>query len=132
MTSPQIRKLTTSVAVVLGVAIIIVGVRFVLEPGAAATNFGVPARPDDPAFLAAKGLRDIVTGLAGLTLIALGYRRAAGWLLAVIALIPIGDAVIVAQFGGSMAYALVVHGATAAVLLAVAVALAKQDDPFSV
>jgi hypothetical protein len=124
------RKLTTSIAVVLGVAIIIVGVRFVLDPAAAATNFGVPARPDDPAFLAAKGLRDIVTGISGLALIALGFRRAAGWLLAVIAMIPIGDAFIVARYGGSMTYALAVHGATAAALLVVAVALAKQDSPF--
>jgi len=65
------------------------------------------------AYLSAKGVRDIVSGLVVFLLIATaGYRVLGGWML-VMTLIPIGDAVVVLRSGGSKATAYGVHVATA-------------------
>lgn len=119
-------SISITLAVLLGIAIILIGGRFLLDPAAAARGFGVPARPDAPAYLMAKGLRDTVLGLAGLTLIALRFRRPAGWLLLVVALVPAGDAFIAFAHGASAGFALGVHGATAVVLLLVGAALVRE------
>jgi Na+/proline symporter len=101
------------------VGILVVGVRFVLIPESAATGYGVPAsgRGDAAAYLANKGVRDGVSGLIVLALLAAGQLTGAGWLLLVAALIPIGDAVIVLRHGGSKVIAYAVHAATAVVMV---------------
>lgn len=123
--SSRLRSVSVAAAILLGLGIIFIGARFLADPATAASGFGVAARPDDPAYLMAKGLRDCVLGLSGLTLIALGHRRAAGWLLLVVALVPAGDAVIVLAYGGSVAIAGGVHGVTAVVLLLVGATLVR-------
>jgi hypothetical protein len=105
----------------MAVAIVVIGARYVLAPEATAATFGLPASPsgEATAWLEVKGVRDIVSGLPGLALLAAGQFRELGWYLIIVALIPIGDALIVLRHGGSKGLAYGMHGGTAAVLVAV-------------
>lgn len=112
--------LTTAyvLAVVLDLFIIVIGVRFLLVPGAAAAGYGVAAEPDgDRAYLSIKGLRDAVSGLVGLALLIFVGARAGAWFALVIALVPLGDTLIVLRNGGTRATAFGIHFATALVVL---------------
>ena len=93
----------------VGVGIIFIGARFLLAPSIAATGYGVVGIG---AYLSAKGVRDIVSGLFVFVLIAGGQPRALGWIMASAALIPVGDALIVLRNGGSRVTAFGIHGAT--------------------
>jgi hypothetical protein len=91
-------------------------------PRAAAAGYGVPAKDDgDPAHLTVKGLRDGAYGaygLLGLALLAFAGATAEAWFMLVVALIPLGDTVIVLRHGGTRAVAYGIHFATAVVVLA--------------
>ncbi|QSB14557.1 DUF4267 domain-containing protein [Natronosporangium hydrolyticum] len=117
----------------LGAGIIVIGLRFLISPETAATNFGVPATGsgEASAYLATKGVRDIASGLFGLLLLARGLYRTLGGFLLLAALIPIVDTVIVLNHGGSLPVALGIHGATAAALLGLGGWLLSQarDQP---
>jgi hypothetical protein len=104
----------------IGAGIIVVGARFLWDARAGAKGYGVPASPceEGNAYLAAKGVRDIATGLIALALLALGDRRALGWVSLAAAIIPASDAAIVLKHKGSPAVAFGVHWATAAAVLA--------------
>lgn len=106
-------------AVLMSLGIIGIGTRYLIAPEASAATFGVPDWPrgNARAFLRVKGIRDVVSGLVGLTLLALGQRRALGWVLLCIALTPAGDMIIVLRHRGSAAVALGVHGLTGALVL---------------
>jgi hypothetical protein len=111
----------------LGLGIIAIGVRFLLAPRAAAA-YGVAINEDAGAYLSAKGVRDIVSGLVVFLLIATaGHRVLGGWML-VMALIPIGDAVVVLRSGGSKAAAYGWHVATAVVMAVIGILLLAQDS----
>jgi hypothetical protein len=110
--------LAYGLAVVLFVFIIFIGARFLLAPRTAAAGYGVPAKSDgDGAYLAVKGVRDIVSGIAGLALLAFVGAEAGAWFMLASALSPLGDMVIVLRHGGSKAVAFGVHLATAVVVL---------------
>jgi Domain of unknown function (DUF4267) len=104
---------------VIGVGIIFIGGRFLLAPSLAAAGYGVPAgtEPQSRAYLFAKGIRDIASGLFVAILIAYGSAHPLGWFMLVATIIPIGDAAIVLHHGGSSAVAFGVHGSTAAAML---------------
>ena len=116
---------------VVGVAIIVIGARFLLAPRVAAAAYGVPvegAGAQAPLsgvypWLYVKGVRDIASGL--FIFILLAYRAPAllAAFMAAASLIPVGDAVIVLRSGGRRAVAFGIHGATAAVMLAASAAL---------
>ena len=111
------------VAVIACVAIIVLGTRFLLSPRRATADFGVA--PDSIRALAAtKGVRDITSGAVLLVVWAAAGTEALGWGLAVAALTPVADAVIVLTNGGKLATALGVHGLTAAVILVAGLVLA--------
>jgi hypothetical protein len=118
-------RLPEGLAALLGVAIIGIGARFLIAPAAGAAGFGVAAPAAGPAgaYLAVKGVRDIASGLVVLALLATGPRRAVGAALLALTVVPLGDAAIVLRHGGSRATAYGVHGATAAVLVAVGLLL---------
>jgi len=118
------RNFGYAVAAVVSLGIIYVGARYLLEPGVIAASFGVPRVPpaDDP-FLRVKGVRDVVSGLVVLALLATRQPRLVAIGLLVESVIPVGDALIVLASGGSPAIALGVHGATAAVMVAASAAL---------
>ena len=111
------------VAGVIGVGIILIGVRFLLDPVAAGAGFGVGTPPADDPFLAVKGVRDIGSGLILLTLLAMRQPRVLGWVTLAASFIPIGDALIVLAHGGPAYAAYGIHGATAVVAIAAAIVL---------
>lgn len=104
---------------IAGLAIIAIGARFLIAPAAGANGFGLKADERDP-YLLAKGVRDIVSGLVVLALIAIGQRQALAIATIVIALIPMADCVIVRTRGGAASIAFDIHLATAVYLLAAA------------
>lgn len=113
------------VAVVAAVAIIGLGVRFILSPRQAALDYGVA--PDDiRAFTSIKGVRDITSGAVVLAVWAGAGTHAMGWALTFAALTALGDAIIVRTHGGKLAKALGIHGVTAAALVAVGLVLALR------
>jgi len=104
---------------VIAVGIIFIGGRFLAAPSLAAAGYGVPAstEPHSQAYLSAKGIRDIASGLFAAIPIAYGSTHPLGWFMLVATLIPVGDAAIVLHQGGSRAAAFGIHGSTAAVML---------------
>ncbi|MET8364193.1 DUF4267 domain-containing protein [Micromonospora sp. NPDC005194] len=114
----MLAPLAYGLAVVLSLFIAFIGARFLLVPRAAAAGYGVPARPDgDPAYLTIKGLRDLSYGLLGLALIAFASADAVAWFMLIVALVPLGDTLIVLRNGGTKAVAFGIHFATAVVVL---------------
>jgi hypothetical protein len=115
------------VVAVLGcVAIIVLGTRFLLAPGAAMTDFGVAA--DSPrasrALTEIKGVRDIASGVVLLVVWAAAGTAPLGWALVAASVTPVADAIIVRTNGGTLSHALSIHGLTAAVLVAAGLVLA--------
>ncbi|GGS80170.1 DUF4267 domain-containing protein [Nonomuraea spiralis] len=105
-------------AIALNLLVILIGARFLLVPRLAATGYGVPAKQDgDGAYLIIKGLRDGTYGLLGLALLAFVGAQAEAWFMLVVALIPLGDTLIVSRNGGTKAVAFGIHFATAVALL---------------
>jgi hypothetical protein len=105
-------------AIVLDVFVLFIGLRFLLAPQAAAAGYGVPAKKEgDAAYLTVKGLRDAGYGILGLALLAFAGAHAEAWFMLVVALIPLGDTVIVLRNGGTKATAFGIHFATAVIVL---------------
>ncbi|MGW1044839.1 DUF4267 domain-containing protein [Streptomyces sp. NPDC002547] len=102
-------------ALLLGLFVLVIGARFLLQPRAAAIGYGVPAEPGgDAAYLEIKGLRDASTGILGLALLAFAGAHAEAWFMVAAALLPLGDALIVLRHGGTRAAAFGIHFVTAA------------------
>ncbi|GAA2241390.1 MULTISPECIES: DUF4267 domain-containing protein [Streptomyces] len=108
-----------TLAVVLNLFCLFLGYRFLFQPGPAAAGYGVPADPggDAGAYLTIKGLRDGTLGLVGLVVLAFAGAGAEAWFMLAVALIPLGDTVIVLRHGGAKAVAFGVHFATAVIVL---------------
>jgi hypothetical protein len=70
---------------VIAVGIILIGGRFLAAPTLAATGYGVPAgtEPHSRAYLSAKGVRDIASGLFAAIPIAYGSAHPLGWFMLV-------------------------------------------------
>ena len=127
----MVTTLASIVSGVIGIAIILIGARFLLAPKAAAAGYGIPAGPPGaqvPArspypWLYVKGVRDIVSGIFIFILLANRAPHLLGAFMAAASLTPVGDAVIVLRSGGTRAAAFGIHGATAAVALATSAAL---------
>jgi hypothetical protein len=110
--------LAYGLAIVLNLLVIVIGARFLLAPQAAATGYGVPAKPGgDGAYLTIKGLRDLGYGLLGLALLAFTSAHAEAWFMLIVALLPLGDTLIVLRHGGTKAAAFGIHFATAVLVL---------------
>jgi uncharacterized protein DUF4267 len=104
-------------------AIIVLGIRFLLQPRQATLDFGVAA-DNLRALTEIKGARDITSGVVLLVVLASAGRVTFGWALVAAAITPIADALIVHTNGGKLARALGVHGLTAALLIAAGLVLA--------
>ena len=109
-------------AIVLDLMILFIGLRFLFAPWAAASGYGVPAK-QDIAYLTIKGLRDGSYGLIGLALLVFVGAQAEAWFMLLVALVPLGDTIVVLRNGGTKAVAFGVHFATAVVVLASAALL---------
>jgi len=115
----------------IGAGIIVIGARFLAVPQVAAAQYGIAAEQGGPAsdpYLAAKGVRDIASGIAVFVLLAAGKPHILGRYLAAASIIPIGDATNVLRHNGAKATAYGVHGTTAAVMLATAAFLLNGPE----
>ena len=104
----------------IAAAIIFIGARFIVAPRVAAAGYGVLPDSDQSsvgAYLSAKGVRDIASGLFVIVLMVSGATHPVGWLILAATIIPLADATIVLRNGGAKSIALGVHGGTAAVML---------------
>ncbi len=101
-------------------AIIGLGINFLLNPVGASAGYGIPITdPSAFPFMWVKGIRDIFAGVAVLTLLFRGDRRATGIVYAIACFIAIGDGfVILAQRG--FAPPLFMHWGTALYMMVVA------------
>ncbi|MFH8451957.1 DUF4267 domain-containing protein [Streptomyces fungicidicus] len=108
-----------TLAVVLNLFCLFLGYRFLFRPAASATGYGVPADPsgDAGAYLTVKGLRDGTFGVVGLALLVFAGAGAEAWFMLCVALVPLGDTLVVLRHGGAKAVAFGIHFATAAVVL---------------
>ena len=107
-------------AVLVSVGITIIGCFYLASPQRILAGFGLkPPAPDADthAWLRLKGIRDVASGLAVLTLMLTSDSRTVGIVLLVFALIPFGDMSNILLSGGRKASAFSVHGLTCAVML---------------
>jgi hypothetical protein len=109
-----------ALAVLVSVGIIVIGCFYIASPERILGGFGLkPPAPgaDTRAWLRTKGIRDVASGLAVLTLMLTTDSRTVGIVLLVLAVIPFGDMSNVLVSGGRKATAFSVHGVTCAVML---------------
>ena len=109
-----------SLAVLVSVGIIVIGCFCLTSPQRILGGFGLkpPAPdPDTRAWLRLKGIRDVASGLAVLTMMLTTDTRTAGIALLVFAIIPFGDMSNILVSGGRKVTAFSVHGVTCAVML---------------
>jgi hypothetical protein len=109
-----------ALAVLVAAGILVIGCFYLVSPERILGGFGLrPPAPDADtrAWLRLKGIRDIASGLAVLTLMLTTNSRTVGIVLLVFALIPFGDMSNILLSGGRKATAFSVHGVTCAVML---------------
>jgi hypothetical protein len=112
----------------IAIGIIFIGVKFILDPIDSAAGFGIPfsSRADVP-FGRVKGIRDIFSGLALLSLLFQRMRRATAWVFTAAMIIPATDCLIVltANGPGDVSHILI-HGLTAVYMAITSVLLFKK------
>ena len=118
--------LAHGLALLLALAIIAIGTRYLASPRAATRSFGLPlpeAGPNTAWWLRLKGVRDIVSGLVVLAFLVWGGPLSVGIVLLVEAIIPVGDMSLILAAKGSAKTAFGIHGATALLMILTAVSL---------
>lgn len=112
--------LALSLAGIVSIGIIAIGCFYIAVPQRISGSFGLKppaADADTHAWLRLKGIRDIASGLAVLTLMLTTDSRTVGILLMVLAVIPFGDMSNILASRGRKVTAFSVHGVTCAVML---------------
>lgn len=109
-----------SLAALVSVGIFVIGCLYLTSPQRIVGGFGL--KPPAPglytrAWLRVKGIRDVASGLAVLTLMLTTGSRTVGIVLLVFAIIPFGDMSNILVSGGRKVTAFSVHGVTCAVML---------------
>ena len=109
-----------SLAGLVSLGIILIGCFYVISPQRMVGSFGLnPPAPDADtrAWLRLKGIRDVATGLALLTLMLTTDSRTVGLILLAFSVIPFGDMSNILVSGGRKVTAFSVHGVTCAVMI---------------
>jgi uncharacterized membrane protein len=122
----MINAILLLLAALMAVGIIVIGCFYLVSPERVSGTFGLkpPASDTDTrAWLRLKGIRDVVAGLAVLTMMLTTDTRTVGIVLLVFAIIPFGDMSNILGSGGRKATAFSVHGVTCAVMLVVGLLL---------
>ena len=118
--------LALGIALFVALAIIAIGIQYVVSPRTATRSFGLPL-PEDGVniawWLRLKGVRDIASGLAILAFMAWGAPRGVGIILLVEAIIPVGDMLVILAAKGSTKSAFGMHGLTAVLMVLAAIPL---------
>ena len=121
--------LLMGLALLLALAIIAIGAQYVASPTTATRSFGLPL-PEEGTniawWLRLKGVRDIVSGLVVLALMAWGGPRVVGIVLLVEAMVPVGDMLLILAAKGSAKTAFGVHGFTAVLMIVAAIPLMME------
>jgi hypothetical protein len=118
--------ISTGLALLLAVAIIVIGAQYLTRPLATSRSFGLPPPEEGPNvawWLRLKGVRDVASGLTVLACMVWAGPRVVGIVLLALATIPVGDMSMVLASKGSSARAFGVHGVTAVVMLVAAILL---------
>jgi hypothetical protein len=112
---------------VIPVAIIGVGINFILNPVGASTGYGIPTHdPADFPFMWSKGIRDIFSGLVVLLFLWSGDRRTTATLFAIAIFIPFGDGLVILSHLG-FAPPIYIHWGTALYMIIVAYFLFRKN-----
>lgn len=117
---------SVGVAIFAAVAIILIGLLYLSTPMTVSRSFGLPlpgVGPNIAWWLRLKGSRDVVSGLVVFAVLAWSEARTLGIVLLILALIPLGDMMLVLSAKGPARTAFGVHGVTAAVMVLGAVPL---------
>ena len=116
-----------AIAWIVALGIVAIGVAYTAGSERNAAGFGLP-RPlerDARGWWQVKGVRDIVSGVLVIVAIITGAPEL-WWLILVLSLIPLGDAIVVLTNGGRKSAAFGIHGATAAGMILAAALLAAH------
>lgn len=119
-------RLTTVMSWLVVLAGFYFGLSYLLNGEASAAGFGIV---DPDGYYIVKGVRDLAYALTALILIVLKQRRALGWVVLADSVIPIGDCLAVITHGGTVGYALAVHGSAAVLVLFTAALLLRETAP---
>ena len=114
------------IAWVVAIGIIGIGIAYVAKSETNAARFGLLRLPEREArgWWQVKGVRDIVSGV--LVIVAIFAAGAdLWWIILVLSLIPLGDAVVVLTNRGRKSAAFGIHGATAAGMIIAALLLVR-------
>jgi hypothetical protein len=115
-----------SLAVLMAVAILVIGGFYLFSPERMTGSFGLKppaADADTRAWLRLKGVRDIASGLVVLVLMLTTGARSLGIALLVLAVTPLGDMSVILRSGGSKWAAFSIHGVTCVAMLVVGLLL---------
>ena len=100
--------LALGIALLVALGIIAIGTQYVASPRTATRSFGLPL-PEEGANVAwwirLKGVCDIASGLATLAFVAWGGPRDVGIVLLALAIIPVGDMLVILAAKGSAKHA---------------------------
>lgn len=108
------------------VAIIGIGINFILNPVGASTGYGIPIHdPNSFPFMWIKGIRDIFSGLVILPFLFTGNRRMTAILFAIAIFIPFCDGLVIISHLG-FAAPLMIHWGTALYMIVVAAFLLRK------
>ena len=119
----MLTTIATVLAGLIGVGIMAIGTRFLLQPRQSAAAFGIPGSTPPSPWLWVKGVRDITFGLIAFVLIANGAPHLLGAFVLAETFAPVGDMLIVLRSKGPRSVAYGIHGATALVMLVIAALL---------
>lgn len=109
-----VRSVSFWMTSLIALGIIFVGARFIINPNAGASDFGIPfSNADDLPFGRIKGIRDIFSGIALLPLLLFRMRNATAWVFTSAIIVPATDFLIVLSTNGPTDIAhLLIHGST--------------------
>ena len=119
-------RLTTIMGWLVVLAGFYFGLSYLLNGDGAASGFGIV---DPTGYYVVKVVRDLAYALTALILLLMGQRRALGWVVLADSIIPIGDCIAVITHGGTVGYALMVHGSAAVLVLLTAGLLLRETAP---
>ncbi|RKT74281.1 uncharacterized protein DUF4267 [Saccharothrix variisporea] len=123
------KRVNTVLAALVVVAGFYFGLSFLIGGADAAAGFGISPWPTDggSGYYIVKGVRDIAYGLTALILLLMGHRKALGFVILADTVMPLGDCIAVMTHGGTVAYALAVHGSAAVLVALIGVLLLVEQ-----
>lgn len=122
----MVQNIALGFAVLLAIGIMLIGTQYIVSQTAATKMFGLPL-PEGGAntvwWIRLKGVRDITSGIAVLTMLIWGTHPHVGLVLLAESCIPVGDMLMILGAKGSTSKAYGMHGGTAVVMVLTGIAL---------